>query len=162
MATLHLICGTISSGKTTYARRMMAQKPALLLSVDEITLAVAPVLPPENHDPATVLVKQYLLQKAQEILAAGLDVIFDWGFWKAADRREMEAALTDKGIDHVWHYIDVSEARWASQIAKRNEAVRRGETSAYYVDEGLKQKCIGLFEPPLREEIDVWYTPEEE
>ena len=110
MATLHLICGTISSGKTTYARRMMAEKPALLLSVDEVTLALSSVIPPENHDPATVLVKAWLMEKAEEAMASGLDVIFDWGFWKQADRAEMEAALVAKGIDHVWHYIDVSKA----------------------------------------------------
>jgi predicted kinase len=158
MATLHLICGTISSGKTTYARRMMAKSPALLLSVDEITLAIAPVLPPENHDPATVCVKRYLMEKAKEALAAGLDVIFDWGFWKAADRAAMEAELKELGIEHVWHYIDISKERWESQIARRNEEVERGETSAYFVDEGLKQKCIGWFEPPRRDEIDVWYV----
>lgn len=162
MATLHLICGTISSGKTTYARRLMAEKPALLLSVDEVTLALSGVIPPENHDPATVLVKAWLMEKAEEAMAAGLDVIFDWGFWKKADRVEMEAALAIKGIDHVWHYIDVSQARWEAQIAKRNESVLKGETSAYFVDEGLKEKCVSLFEPPCREEIDVWYVPGDE
>ena len=149
MATLHLICGTISSGKTTYARRMMSEKPALLLSVDEVTLALSSVIPSENHDLTTPLV------------AAGLDVIFDWGFWKKADRVEMEQTLTAEGIPHVWHYIDISTARWEKQIAQRNEAVQRGETSAYFVDEGLKEKCVSWFEPPCREEIDVWYTPEE-
>lgn len=162
MATLHLICGTISSGKTTYARRMMAEKPALLLSVDEVTLALSSVIPPENHDPATVLVKAWLMEKAEEAMASGLDVIFDWGFWKQADRAEMEASLAAKGIDHVWHYIDVSKARWEAQIAKRNEAVVKGETSAYFVDEGLKEKCVSLFEPPCHEEIDVWYVPGDE
>lgn len=162
MATLHLICGIISSGKTTYARRMMTKKPALLLSVDEVTLALSGILPPDRHDAATVCIKQYLLQKAEGALAAGLDVIFDWGFWSAAERQAMEAHLQSAGIDRVWHYIDISEQRWAVQIAKRNEAVQRGETSAYYVDEGLKRKCTDLFEPPAREEIDVWYVPKAE
>ena len=161
MATLHLICGTISSRKTTYARRMMAKQPALLLSVDEVTLALSSVIPPENHDLTTPLVKELLLEKAMEAIAAGLDVIFDWGFWKKADRVEMKKRLTDAGIQQVWHYIDVSQKQWEAQIAKRNEAVQRGETSAYYVDEGLKEKCVSWFEAPDREEIDIWYTPEE-
>ncbi|MBE5793732.1 MAG: ATP-binding protein [Clostridiales bacterium] len=161
MATLHLICGTISSGKTTYARRMMDENPALLLSVDEVTLALSSVIPPENHDLTTPLVKQWLMTKAKEAMAAGLDVIFDWGFWKKDERAAFEQALTAEGIPHVWHYIDISTKRWEAQIAKRNEAVQRGETSAYYVDEGLKEKCVSLFEPPCRDEIDIWYTPEE-
>ena len=100
------------------------------------------------------------MEKAKETLAAGLDVIFDWGFWKAAERAAMEAELNRLGIEHVWHYIDLSEKQWESRIAKRNEAVVRGEVSAYFVDEGLKQKCLGLFEPPQRDEMDVWYTAE--
>ncbi len=162
MATLHLICGTISSGKTTYARRMMAEKPALLLSVDEVTLALAGVIPPDRHDAATDGVKQYLMAKAREALAADLDVIFDWGFWKKVDRAQMEATLAAERIAHVWHYIDISQSRWDAQIAKRNEAVRQGQTSAYLVDPGLKEKCLSWFEPPCREEIDVWYVPEDE
>ncbi|MBO5502815.1 MAG: ATP-binding protein, partial [Clostridia bacterium] len=122
MATLHLICGTISSGKTTYARRMMQQQPALLLSVDEVTLALSSVIPPENHDQTTPLVKKWLLEKAQEALAAGVDVIFDWGFWKKDERAEYERFLTAENIPHVWHYIDISTNRWEQQIAKRNEA----------------------------------------
>lgn len=160
MATLHLICGTISSGKTTYARHMMEKSPALLLSVDEVTLALSSVIPPENHDLTTPLVKQWLMDKAREALAAGLDVIFDWGFWKKDERAEYERLLSAENIPHVWHYIDISNERWEEQIAKRNAAVLQGETSAYFVDDGLKAKCVSWFEPPCREEIDVWYIPE--
>ncbi len=161
MATMHLICGTISSGKTTYALQWMQKKPALLLSVDEVTLALAPVLPPDKHDTTTELVKQLLWTKAKEALAADLDVIFDWGFWKKADRTEMKQRLCAEGIQQVWHYIDVSGERWERRIAKRNAAVARKETSAYYVDDGLKAKCLGWFEAPSRDEIDIWYTPED-
>ena len=160
MATLHLICGTISSGKTTYARHMMEKSPALLLSVDEVTLALSSVIPPENHDLTTPLVKQWLMDKAREALAAGLDVIFDWGFWKKDERAEYERLLSAENIPHVWHYIDISNERWEEQIAKRNAAVLQGKTSAYFVDDGLKAKCVSWFEPPCREEIDVWYIPE--
>lgn len=160
MATLHLICGTISSGKTTYARHMMEKSPALLLSVDEVTLALSSVIPPESHDLTTPLVKQWLMDKAREALAAGLDVIFDWGFWKKDERAEYEGLLSAENIPHVWHYIDISNERWEEQIAKRNAAVLQGETSAYFVDDGLKAKCVSWFEPPCREEIDVWYIPE--
>lgn len=159
MATLHLICGTIASGKTTYARKLMAEKPALLLSVDEVTLALEGLLPPEKHDATTLRVKQLLLAKARQALAAGLDVIFDWGFWQKEERAAMEATLRRDGIEHLWHYVDISQEQLAKQIQKRNEAVLKGETSAYYVDEGLWQKCLSLFEAPDAGEIHIRYTP---
>ena len=39
----------------------------------------------------------------------------------------MEAELRRRGTDHLWHYIDIPKERLAAQIAKRNEAVLRGE-----------------------------------
>ncbi len=162
MATLHLICGLIASGKTTYAQRLMAKNPALLLSVDEITLALDGILPPDRHDTATCRIKPLLLAKAYEALTAGLDVIFDWGFWQKEERSAMEAELRRRGTDHLWHYIDIPQERLAAQIAKRNEAVLRGECSAYFVDEGLMEKCISLFDAPTCEETDIRYIPPEE
>ena len=51
----------------------------------------------------------------------------------------------------------MSEARWRENIQKRNAAVLAGETSDYYVDQGLLQKLLDAFEEPEREEMDVWF-----
>ena len=40
MAKVFLICGKICSGKSTYARKLMENRQAVLLSADEIMLAL--------------------------------------------------------------------------------------------------------------------------
>ena len=61
-------------------------------------------------------------------------------------------------IDFEWHYIDISDADWAKNIEARNAAVAAGETTDYAVDSGLLQKVLTLFETPIPDEIDVWFT----
>ena len=82
----------------------------------------------------------------------------DFGFWQKADRREADEFYRQHGITPRWHYVDTPNDVWQKGIAKRNEAILRGETLDYYVDEGLAKKFDSLFEPPERHEIDVWYT----
>lgn len=43
-------------------------------------------------------------------------------------------------------------------IEARNAAVAAGETTDYAVDSGLLQKVLTLFETPIPDEIDVWFT----
>ena len=40
MAEVIMMCGRICSGKSTYAKRLSREKNAVILSVDEITLAL--------------------------------------------------------------------------------------------------------------------------
>ena len=61
-------------------------------------------------------------------------------------------------IDFEWHYIDISDADWAKNMEARNAAVAAGETTDYAVDSGLLQKILTLFETPIPDEIDVWFT----
>ena len=50
---------------------------------------------------------------------------------------------------------------WQENIAERNRRIEDGRDSQnYYLDEGLKNKLLSRWEPPVKEEIDVWYTPD--
>ncbi len=55
MAKVFLICGKICCGKSTYAKRLQAENNAVLLSVDEIMLAVFGLYAGEKHDEYTEL-----------------------------------------------------------------------------------------------------------
>ena len=50
MVKVILICGKICSGKTTYTKRLMKSNKAVLLSVDEIMLALFGQHIGEKHD----------------------------------------------------------------------------------------------------------------
>ena len=154
--TAHLICGMICSGKSHYAKALRERTGAVILSCDEITLLFPPL--GEKHDEVTAGLRALLLEKAADVARGGCDVILEWGFWQRAYRRETEAYFLSRGIPVRRHYIAASEETLRRHIAKRNQ--EENGPGAYYVDEGLLNKCLSLFEPPLPEETDEWIVPE--
>lgn len=160
MAKVMLICGKLASGKSWYCRELLKKSPALLLSVDEITLRLFPKELGSRHDQVTGMVQDYLLAKAVQAVEAGADVILDWGFWSRADRQAAEEFFRSRQIETQWHYIQVSEELWRQGIARRNAAAEAGTSTDYYVDEGLLAKLASRFQEPEPEEMDVIFRRE--
>lgn len=156
MADVIFVCGKICCGKTTYSQTICEEKDAVLLSVDEITLAVFDGDLGEKHDEYVRRIKSYLLKKAVEIVNSGTVVVLDWGFWTRAEREFTKAFFMDNGVETEMHYLDISDEQWQKNIRKRNAEVLAGKTEAYYVDDGLLEKAVSLFETPDRDEIDIW------
>lgn len=156
--TVYLICGKIAAGKTTYSHMLAKAKKAVLLSTDEITLAIFGQHIGEKHDEVVESVQNYLFEKSLEILENGINVLLDWGFWLREERDYAREYYSSRGIQCEFHYIDVSHDTWMDNIAKRNQAVIENRTSAYYVDDNLAKKFESIFEEPERSEIDIWYT----
>ena len=155
-----LICGKICSGKTTYSKKLARELRAVRLSCDEITLALFGPDAGEFHDTMVERTFNYLLKKSVEIHESGISVIMDYGFWQETDRQEADEFYRLHNIVPEWHYIDTPNDVWEKSVIKRNAAILHGEVEDYYIDEGLMKKFGAMFEPPIREEIDVWYINE--
>ena len=152
MPKVIMTCGTICCGKSTYARKIREQGNAVILSIDEITLALFPEGLGDMHDAYVLRAEKYLLELSLQVLQTGADVILDWGFWTRAARDRIRDFYASHGrIRTELHYLRVSPEEWNRRIAKRNAS---GE-AAYYVDEGLLEKVRSLFEEPSEDEVDV-------
>ena len=156
MAKVFLICGKICSGKSTYAKQLQAANQAVILSVDEIMLAVFGLYVGEKHDKYAANVRNYLFKKSLEVIQADVSVILDWGYWTKAGRSEAKEFYRSRNIECELHYIDISKELWEARINQRNQSVIAGETTAYIVDCNLSAKFESRFEQPTKEEIDVW------
>lgn len=154
MAKAILICGKLCSGKSFYTQALKRREHAAVLSCDELTLALFPRFLGDEHEAVTARAQAYLFHLAEELLSAGASVILEWGFWTRENRRQAESFFRSRGFETEWHYVEVSDIQWRKNIAKRNAAA---QDDAYEVDENLAEKCAALFEPPTREEIDVWH-----
>ncbi|MCM1246535.1 MAG: ATP-binding protein, partial [Roseburia sp.] len=106
MAKVFLICGKICCGKSTYAKYLCEKNNAVLLSVDEIMLAVFGLYTGDKHDEYTEKVQKYLFQKSVEIIKGGVNVILDWGFWSRCKRSAAREFYTVRNIECEFHYID--------------------------------------------------------
>ena len=156
MAKAILICGKICSGKTEYAKSLIKNNPAVLLSADEITLAIFGTDTGAEHDSIVEKTQKYLYQKSVEIINSGTDVILDWGFWTREERREASTFFKARGIDFEWHYLDVSEELLRANLIKRNLEIETGQITFYYFENALAERFWDMFEPPAKAEIDVW------
>ncbi|MBR5232955.1 MAG: ATP-binding protein [Clostridia bacterium] len=157
MAKVYLICGKICIGKSTYAEQLRIQNNAVLLSTDEITLALFGQHCGNNHDEYVERTQNYLFNKSLELIEVGINVILDWGFWMKEERDYAREFYNNRNIECEFHYIDISDETWKIRLKKRNNEILAKETSAYYIDDNLAEKFASIFEVPNEDEIDVVY-----
>lgn len=162
MAKIILICGKICSGKTHYCKELVNDYNAVILSCDEIESELFHHEFEKRHDEIGENIKRYLHKKASEIVMAGSNVILDGGFWSREEREQVSEYYKKQHILYEWHYIDISTNEWHQNINSRNKAVLAGETTDYFVDDGLLEKLNSLFETPKKEEVDVWHVNQRE
>ena len=156
MSKVYLICGKICSGKSTYAQALRRESGAVILSVDELMLALFGRYAGEKHDDYVARIKAWYRQKSLELLASGLDVILDWGFWTRKEREDIRDFYASRKIACEFHYIDIDDPEWRRRVQKRNRDVLARRSDAYFVDEGLAAKFTSRFEMPGKDEIDRW------
>jgi predicted kinase len=81
-ATVHLVCGFLGSGKTTFAKALSAQRAAIRFSVDEWYLRLFAEGPTYELDRASMSRLLDVLNDLWPQLAqAGNNVVLDFGFW---------------------------------------------------------------------------------
>ena len=157
MAKVILVCGRLCSGKTTYARRLMEKGGMVLLSIDEIMLSMFGQHCGDMHEEYAARTERYLLGKDAEIVSSGIDVVLDWGFWRAEQRFRIRKYFSQMGIACEMHMLRVDDETWNARIAGRNAEVAAGREDAYFVDENLARKFAEMFEMPDAREVDVYY-----
>ncbi|MBE6796354.1 MAG: ATP-binding protein [Ruminococcaceae bacterium] len=157
MPKVYLICGKICSGKSTYAEQLRVKNNAVLLSTDEITLALFGQHCGDKHDDYVERTQNYLFNKSLELIEVGINVILDWGFWLKEERDYAREFYNSQNIECEFHYINISDETWKSRLEKRNNAILAEETTAYYIDDNLAEKFGFMFEEPNEDEIDFIY-----
>ena len=142
-------------GKTTLARRLEDELPALRLTPDEwhirlfgldFDLDVEHELHNSRHD----LIESLLWTVAERVLALGSNVILDFGFWVRVEREDYRARAAAVGAASEIHFLDLPEQEHVARLVRRNAAV---PASTFLVSEIRLKQWMAQFEAPTADEL---------
>ena len=150
---LVLICGLPASGKTTLARRLAREIPAIRLDKDQWTTDLGLDV---WDDELRVRVEGKLWALAQELLANGLSVILEWGHWARAERDEKRLGARALGVGVELHYLAAPLDALIERAERRNES---GEWKASPMTGAHFEEWGTVFEPPDEEEMLLFDKP---
>ena len=149
--TLHLMVGLPCAGKTTRARQLERDLPALRLNLDEchIQLFGQDAEHPE-HDSRHMLIEKLLWNIASRALELGTNVILDFGFWAREEREHYRALAKGLGASSEVHFLDVPEDELLRRLAVRN--AEASETS-FHIPEAMMKPWFAIFQRPTPDEL---------
>jgi predicted kinase len=133
------------------AKALEIEKSALRLCPDEwITTLYGPDISGERLDAARDPVERALWELAARVLALGLDVILEFGFWSRSEREDFRRWALQLGARSELHFTDLSKEELLRRLARRNAQLPPG---TFWIDEARLRSWFDLFEPPSLEEL---------
>lgn len=150
---LVLICGLPASGKSTLARRLAAELPAIRLDKDTwVTQLGGDVW----DDDFRVRVERLLWDLAQELLSRGQSVILEWGHWARVGRDEKRLGARAVGVEVELHYLSAPLDELVRRAERRTAS---GEWTAAPMTREHFETWATIFQPPDEEEMQLFDEP---
>lgn len=150
---LILVCGLPGAGKTTLARRLEVELPAVRLCPDEWLAALGIDLWDEMTRDR--LETQFWLL-ARRLLALGQSVMLESGFWLRVDRDAKRLGARALGAAVELRYLDAPLDELYRRIERRDAARAPGDVRITRADLAL---WATLFQSPDAAELALFDTP---
>lgn len=145
MPTVHIICGRIGSGKTTFAKRLEREIPAVRFTHDEWLAGLLGPQPPEAEFPEWLKrVDALIWNTAQSVVRAGSDVILDYGFWSRESRELAQDRVLALGAVPKLYLVSCPQ-----RIARERTLARSKNPppDSLWIDRAAWDKLNAFFEP---------------
>ncbi|HWG83955.1 MAG TPA: ATP-binding protein [Deinococcales bacterium] len=122
--TVHIICGFMGAGKTTFAKALETRTGALRITKDEWLIRLI------GHDPTVAgfadlndRLCELSRDLALQLAGRGVDVIVDEGFWAREQRDELRRRIEAAGARAVLHYVEAPVETMRRRVLDRNDAL---------------------------------------
>jgi predicted kinase len=153
---LVLLCGLPGAGKTTLARRLEAEMPALRLCPDEW---LAQLKIDHYDEKARDRVEELQWQLAERLLRLGQHVILESGFWSRDERDEKRLAARALGARVELRYLDVPLDELWRRIDRRNPELVH-EWGMTPIKREQLEEWMGHFTAPDAAEMALFDAPQ--
>lgn len=150
MAEIVLCCGKVCSGKSTWARRLEAERGFMLLSADEWMLRLSgEIVDPDQFAERLARSKALMADLAQDLLARGIDVVLDWGFWTREERSRSRALFAGAG-----HRVSLLHFTLTDEEQRTNLAARAAGAAGFHYafDDETVARLNEFFAEPDKDE----------
>ncbi len=138
------------SGKSTLARRLEGDLPAVRFSIDEWMLDLfGEHMDREDFDRREAAVKERLWPVVQRLVELGVNVVLDYGFWRAYERQDAARRVRAAGGEPVLYLLDVPLAVLKERLRERNAAPPDG---TFEITPKMLDVFASRFEPPEADE----------
>lgn len=150
---LILLCGLPGSGKTTLAKRLANEIPAVRLCPDEWMADLGiDLFDAQTRD----LLERRFSQHAQELLKLGQSVILEFGFWARSEREEKRLGARALGVPVELHYLAAPIDELCRRLDTRNGEGKRGTAP---ITREMLEDYAELFEAPSSDELGLFDEP---
>jgi predicted kinase len=156
VADVHLVCGGLGAGKSTYASALAATTGGLRLSTDPWMVNLFHPDRPPSHGFEWALERMLrcetqMWEVAEPLLARGVVVVFDSGLPRRQDRDRWRRRALACGASPQLHYLDVDVETRRARVRRRN--AERGATFAFEIGDAMFDRMEGHFEVPTADEL---------
>lgn len=153
--TLTFFCGKMGAGKSTNSKILSIEKNAVLLSEDDWLSAHYPnqINSFDDYIKFSTLIKPFIKSHVQQIINTGTNVVMDFPANTKKQRDWFKQLCTEISCEHELIYLDVSDEKCLSQIAKRRT---QQPERAQFDNEDVFNHVTKFFEPPsANEELNI-------
>ena len=135
--TIHLICGYLGFGKTTYAKQLEQDLTAVRFTHDEI-MCNRYGRNPDNFQEKYKVVDKFIRQQTIIKIKEGYDVILDYGFWTRENRKQYYNWAKKITPNVIFHALtcDINIAR--ERINQRTN----NQSNELFIDENCFNKFL--------------------
>ena len=147
MPTLILMCGMPGAGKTTLAKQLERERPALRLTPDEW---MGPLFGTGHDEPKRAVVEALMWEVAVRALRLGVDVILDFGFWGRDERASFRERAAAVGARTEVQFLNVPREELIRRLVERNGAL---PPDTFRVEPAELDRWLSVFEVPTPEEL---------
>ncbi|MEM9194227.1 MAG: ATP-binding protein [Myxococcota bacterium] len=157
--TLHFLIGPVGAGKTTFARRQIANAGGLFLDADTWMVRLYGADPrPEQGRLEWYLerrnrVRMLMWDLAGQSLDQGVDVFLELGLVTAAERASFFHRARGEDRPMIVHHLDASRDERRKRVARRNEA---GAPFTQVVAPEFFELASDAWEDVLPDERSTW------